>query len=335
MSTPSTPASTPAAAGDVVPPAAAPLTIGFDIGGTNLRGGVVDAEGRIIAAERRPTPATGEELNDAIVDVVESLRASYPVAAVGLAVAGFLNATCDTVRFAPHLPWRQAPVKDILQARLGMPVVLEHDANAAAWGEYTYGAARGQRQWSLFAVGTGIGGAIVIDGTILRGAFGTAGEFGHITAVPSGRPCSCGKSGCLERYCSGTALATTAAQLLAEGTAPSTLRALPREQVTGAAVMAACREGDEVAVRAVDDFAHWMGRGFALVADILDPGMIVLGGGVVGDADLFLPTATRVMGETMVGAAYRPKPEIAVAQLGSRAGLVGVADLAHRALAQP
>ncbi|APT85114.1 glucokinase [Corynebacterium aquilae DSM 44791] len=305
-----------------------PLTIGFDIGGTNLRGGVVDSAGRIIAQVQRPTPADSDGLFDAIVEVVDLLRASYEVDAVGLAVAGFLNRECDTVRFAPHLPWRDTEVKQRLSARLGLPVVLEHDANAAAWGEYRYGAAQGQDMWVLFAVGTGIGGAIVIDGRIMRGAFGTAGEFGHIAAVPDGRPCSCGKRGCLERYCSGTALATTAVELIHEGRLSTRLTA---DAVSGKDVMVACREGDELAEAAVADFATWMGRGFAMVADIVEPGLIVLGGGVVGDADMYLQRAVEVMGQTMVGGQFRPKPVVEVAALGSHAGLIGVADLARRA----
>ena len=189
------------------------LTIGFDIGGTNLRAAVIDASGEIIDSTSVPTATTAEQLEDDIVRCVEELSASHEVSGVGLALAGFLDPECEVVRFAPHLPWRDAPVREVLRRRLGMPVRLEHDANSAAWGEWSYGAGRGAKEWVFFAVGTGIGATLLTGGTIYRGAFGTAPEFGHLVVDPGGRQCSCGKRGCLERYASGTALPDTCADL--------------------------------------------------------------------------------------------------------------------------
>ena len=191
----------------------ADLTIGFDVGGTNVRGGVITRDGEILASRTMPTSGDPRQLNDDLVAIVEELRVDYPVGAVGLAVAGFLDPECETVRFAPHLPWRNAPVRRNLAERLGLHVRLEHDANSAAWGEWRFGAGRGAKDWVFFAVGTGIGATLMTHDTIYRGAFGTAPEFGHIVVVPNGRQCSCGKRGCLERYASGTALPDTAREL--------------------------------------------------------------------------------------------------------------------------
>ncbi|WP_448852355.1 ROK family protein [Corynebacterium sp. 335C] len=319
-------------------PAASPHdapTIGFDIGGTNLRGAVVAPGGRILRTAKRPTPATEEGMEDAIHAIVDELRAHHPDAAsVGLAVAGFLDPGCRIVRFAPHLPWRDADVATRLERRLGMPVVLEHDANSAAWGEYRHGAARDAGTWVLFAIGTGIGGAMMHGGRLFRGAHGTAPEFGHLTVVPGGRPCPCGKRGCLERYCSGTALVTTAAELAPEYASRSPLaRRLVRAgvsgpQVGGTEVMEAAAAGDPLGAAAVDDFATWLGRGLALVADVFDPELIVIGGGVARAADQYLGRAREVFAENITGSGHRPLARIAPAELGADAGVIGAADLA-------
>ena len=204
------------------------LTVGVDIGGTNLRAAVVDADGQILDIEKLPTPSNVYALETALVHAIGCLqRRNEGIGAVGLAVAGFINSQRDTVRFAPHLPWRNAKVTERLSAKLGLPVELEHDANSAALGEYYLGAAQGAGTWVLFALGTGIGGAVMVDGEIYRGAFGTAPEFGHLTVMPGGRACPCGKQGCLERYCSGSALPLTAQDLIATGRFPDS--AITRE----------------------------------------------------------------------------------------------------------
>ena len=293
-------------------------TVGFDIGGTHCRAAVVTARGEVVETLSTATPDTVEALEDTIVSLVEQLRTRHDPAAVGLAVAGFLDPQRETVRFAPHLPWRDTPVRARLAGRIGLPVTLEHDANSAAWGEYRFGAARGAGIWVLFAVGTGIGATLMIDGEIFRGAHGTAPEFGHLTVVPGGRECPCGKRGCLERYASGTALADTAAELAGE-----------RRKATGTEVMAAARAGDPAGLAAVADFADWLGRGLAMVADVLDPGLILLGGGVSLDADLFIDAACERMAGEIVGAGHRPLPVVGTAGLGGLAGMIGVADLAR------
>ena len=311
------------------------LTIGFDIGGTNTRAGVVDEGGRVLDVESTRTPHTPEGLRHAIVGMVDTLRHRSPAGAigsVGLAVAGFLDPECEVVRFAPHLPWQDnEPVRKILQDELGLPVRLEHDANAAAWGEYRFGAAQDAKTWVLFAVGTGIGATLMHNGEIYRGAFGTAPEFGHVTVVPGGRACSCGKQGCLERYASGTALVDTAVEIATKGGFESCelYRKAVDKRATGNDVVAAARAGDALGLATMDHFAMWLGQGLSLVCDVLDPELIVLGGGVSRDADLFLDTAQQTMARSVVGAGFRPLPALLTAVLGSQAGMIGVADLAR------
>lgn len=301
----------------------ADLTIGFDVGGTNVRGGVITREGEILASRTVPTSMDVEQLEADIVGIVEELRAEYTVDAVGLALAGFLDPSCEVVRFAPHLPWRQAHVQESLSRKLDMHVRLEHDANSAAWGEWRFGAGRGAEDWVFFAVGTGIGATLMTHDTIYRGAFGTAPEFAHIVVSANGRQCSCGKRGCLERYASGTALPDTCADLREHYET-----SLPAEP-TGKEITQAARRGDPLAVAVMEDFSRWLGQGLSIVADVLDPELIVLGGGVSQDADLYLEGATKAMGQDIVGAGHRPLARVATAELGSAAGMIGVADLAR------
>lgn len=312
---------------------AAEVSVGFDIGGTNLRAAVVTSDGDIVDRHAVPSPRTVAEMEDRIAQAVADISATHKVGAVGLALAAFLDPECTVVHFAPHLPWRNAPVRDILQDRLQVPVRLEHDANAAAWGEYRFGAAQGVGTWVLFAVGTGIGATLMIDGSIYRGAYGIAPEFGHLTVVPGGRACPCGKLGCLERYCSGSALVDSAVELIHRKRFPnSSFAAEVRRDpaaVTGTRVTQAARQGDVAALAVIEDFAGWLGQGFSIVADVLDPELIVLGGGVCRDADLFLEQADEAFRSKVVGTGYRPLARVATAKLGSDAGMIGVADLAR------
>jgi glucokinase len=315
----------------------AKTTIGVDIGGTSVRAGVVDRHGNVLDTARAPTPAGEAALEDAIVSAVTGLLGGrHRVTGVGLAVAGFVTTDRRSVMFAPHLAWRDAPVGDRMSKRLGLPVVLEHDANAALLGEHRFGAARGAGVALLVAIGTGIGGGLLLDGELFRGAHGVAPELGHLRLVPGGRACPCGKQGCWERYCSGTALAATAVELLARnGTRSPVLRRLVRTdagRVTGQRVAAAAREGDPVAVAALEEMARWLGAGLAIVADVFDPELVVIGGGVSESAPLFLDEAREHYARMVTGAGRRPLARIHTAQLGDAAAVVGAAHLAREAL---
>ena len=327
------PTDSPAADAVARTTAAPLLAVGFDIGGTNLRAAVVDERGRVLTRVQRSSDGSEAAIEAGIGSISTELVAEYPqVCAIGVAVAGFLDSQRRTVRFAPHLPWRDADLVKRLGSTLPRPLQLEHDANSAAWGEYRFGAARGADNWVLFALGTGIGGAMMHGGQLYRGAFGTAPEFGHLTVVPEGRPCSCGKRGCLERYCSGTALVTTVAELAATSAfADSSLLApLHQGTLTGTAVMAAAQAGDNLAVNALAQFSAWLGQGLSIVGDVFDPELIVIGGGVSEAAESFLEAATSEFAARITGAGHRPVAQIRIAQLGPDAGMIGVADIARQ-----
>ncbi|MEJ5928895.1 ROK family protein [Corynebacterium sp. H128] len=298
------------------------VTLGFDIGGTNLRAAAVTADGTIVERMQLKSYGTERSMEDSIVHMSMDFIERYHVLGIGIAVAGFLTAGRERVRFAPHLPWRDAPLQERLAARLPVPVALEHDANSAAIAEAAYGAARDAETWVLVSVGTGIGAALVHRGEIYRGAFGTAPELGHLPVVPDGRECPCGKRGCLERYCSGTALAATAIELSAQHGSSD-------QAWTGESVIAAARTEDPIALAAMADFTHWLGVTLAMTSDIFDPELIVLGGGVSADGDVFLPTAVEKAQREIVGAGHRPFPEVKLAQLGNDAGIIGAARMAR------
>ncbi|GAA1837208.1 ROK family protein [Pseudonocardia ailaonensis] len=315
------------------------LTVGVDVGGTSVRAGVVDPEGAVIDSASTATPASDEALESAIASCVAELAGRHEIGAVGLALAGFVDADRGLVRFAPHLSWRDAPVAERMHARLGVPVVVEHDANAAALAERRHGAAAGAGTVVFVALGTGIGAALLVDGVLFRGAHGVAPELGHVRVVPDGRPCPCGKRGCWERYCSGTALGTTALEMLGDpdGVSSVLYREAQRDRgrITGQRVAAAAREGDRLARRAVADLGRWLGEGLSMIADVFDPELVVIGGGVSVSAPLFLDEAREHYAAIVTGGGNRPKARIRTAQLGSAAAVVGAAELAREAVARP
>ncbi len=186
------------------------LTIGVDVGGTKVAAGVVDEDGTILKRARRESPATDTAaIQETIADLVSELSSGLDVEGVGVGAAGFVDVSRSTVLFAPNLAWRDEPLKAELERRTGLPVVIENDANAAAWGEFAFGAGADAEDLLLVTVGTGVGGGIVLDGRLHRGTFGIAAEIGHLRVVPDGRPCPCGNRGCWEQYASGSALVPT------------------------------------------------------------------------------------------------------------------------------
>jgi glucokinase len=308
-------------------------TIGVDIGGTKVAAGVVDEAGQIVRRVRRETPPGDRDgLLANIADAVAALRADHEVTAVGVAAAGFVDAKRGIVLLAPNLPWRDEPLKDELERRTGLPVMVENDANAAAWGEYRFGGGRGDDVVCV-TVGTGVGGGIVLDGRLLRGFWGLAGEIGHMRVQPGGRPCGCGQRGCWEQYASGQALVREARQLAAEDRAAAgVLLGLgdgTPEGILGPDVTTAAQRGDPVAVAAFHSVGTWLGEGLAQLAAVLDPAAFVIGGGVSEAGDVLLDPARKAYEATLTGRAYRELADIRPAELGNAAGLVGVADLAR------
>ncbi len=312
--------------------------IGIDIGGTKISAGLVDARGRILRRARYETPDRSQRpqvVEDLIVAAINELRAEQEPSAVGIGAAGFIDHTRATVLFSPHLSWRNEPLQRAIRQRVGLPVIVENDANTALCAEVKFGAGQGVRQALTVNVGTGIGGAILLDGRLYRGEYGLAGEFGHLQLCPGGRPCECGNFGCWEQYASGNALVRQARQLLK--TSPAQVTTL-REQLgaqgtplTGPQITAAAQAGDAAAVALFADIGHWLGVGLANLATAFDPAMMIIGGGVSAAQELLLDPARRSFEAHLPGRGFRPSAQIVAGALGNDAGLVGAADLARRA----
>jgi glucokinase len=310
------------------------LAIGIDIGGTKVAAGVVDEQGTIIADRRVPTPgASAAAVEQAIAGLVMELRKEHDVVAVGIGAAGFVDAARSTILFSPNVAWRDEPLRDEVAKLVDLPVVVENDANAAAWGEYRFGAGRGEDHMVCVTVGTGIGGGVVLGGQLYRGKFGIGAEFGHMQVVVDGRRCGCGQLGCWEQYCSGRALLHEAREIAdvqkVYGRRLLELGEGKPEGIEAPEVTKAATEGDPAALECFSVVGHWLGQGLANLASMLDPGCFVVGGGVADAGDLLLDPARRTFGKVLSGTGYRPRPEIRHAHLGNRAGMVGAADLAR------
>jgi glucokinase len=312
------------------------LTIGVDIGGTKVLGGVVDDDGKIIAQSRRDTPATSPaETLDRIVEVVTELLADHDVDSVGIGAAGWIDAERSTVLFAPNLAWRDEPLRDELRKRLTVPVIVENDANVAAWAEFRFGAAKdADDSMVMLTLGTGIGGGIVLGGQLVRGAHGIAAEIGHVLAVKDGYPCGCGSRGCLEQYASGKALTRYAREAIeADPEAGERLLAAAGGEMTklnGPMITVAARADDPIALEAFEKCGFWLGQGLSDIAQMLDPQVLVVGGGVIDAGDLLLEPARRAYVERLPQRAKLPIATIIGASMGNAAGVVGAADLARR-----
>jgi glucokinase len=313
-----------------------PLTVGVDIGGTKVMAGVVDGSGTALAVEQRPTRGNDvRAVEDTIVDLVAGFARSWDVAAVGVGAAGFVDASRSVVMFSPHLDWRKEPLRARVAERVRVPVVVDNDANTAALAESRFGAGRGHRFVLCVTMGTGIGGALVLDDRVYRGAHGMAGEFGHIQVVPQGHRCPCGNRGCWEQYASGNALVREAREFVA-ASSPMARRlgelcggdpaALDGPHVTQAA-----REGDPLALELLADVGTWLGLGLAGMAAAFDPGCIVVGGGLSAAGELLLGPTRQAFSRSLTGRGHREEPVIAAALLGPQAGFIGAADLARSA----
>jgi glucokinase len=270
-----------------------------------------------------------------IAEVIIELADVYPVDAVGIGAAGWIDAERSTVQFAPNLAWRNEPLRDDIAAQVDLPVIVENDANSAAWAEFEFGAGGDATDsMVLFTVGTGIGGGIILDGGLVRGAHGIAGELGHTVSVPDGHPCGCGRLGCLEQYASGNALVRFAKQ--AAITDPAAARVLldlaggDPTAITGVMVTAAARDGDHVALSAFDQIGGWLGSAMADVVQVLDPQVIVIGGGVSEAGKLLLDPVRDGYQWALKQRGRLPVAEVRAALLGNLAGVVGAADLARR-----
>ena len=251
-----------------------------------------------------------------------------------MGAAGYVDKARAVVMFAPNIAWRDVDLKAELEERFDLPVVVENDANAAAWGEFTYGAGHDIDDLLMVAVGTGVGGGVVLDGELYRGAFGVGAEIGHMRVVPDGILCGCGNRGCLEQYGSGSALvrevraAARGGSLLAADVLE--LAGGDPDKINGPLVTEAAQAGDPFAIEQLQVLGRWLGEGIASLTAVLDPAVVVIGGGVSEAGDLLLDPVRAAFGSQLTGRGHRPVLDIRKARLGNRAGLIGAADLARR-----
>ena len=311
-----------------------PLTAGVDVGGTKCLGVLLDAKGSKLAEHRIATPRGGDALVEVLATIVRHLGAHAPIEAVGVGVPGLVD-RAGTLRMAPNLPGvTELALGPRLGDEIGLPVAVDNDATAAAWGEREIGAATGSQYAVLVTLGTGIGAGIVTGGHIERGANGFAGEAGHMVVDRDGIPCPCGKRGCWERYASGSGLGRLGRDAAVAGRAPAVVELAggDPEAVRGEHVTAAAQAGDTAAITIMDAFGWWVALGIANLANLLDPEIVVLGGGLIEAGDLLLAPVRRAYDELVMATEYRPPVDIVAARLGEHAGAVGAGLLAREKL---
>jgi glucokinase len=303
--------------------------IGLDIGGTKINAFRVGRDGSILERSNAPTPAEDEEATlGKMMELAEGVRAP-DVIAVGVGAAGLVDSSQGVLRFAPNLAWRNLPIAARMREALGLPVLVENDASMAAFGEYRFGAGRGYRHLLLVTVGTGIGGGIVADGRLFRGAHGFASEIGHFIVDPGGPLCGCGNRGCWEQVAAGRAIDRMGRQEARER--DSILRRLAGgdpDTVTGRLVTDAAIQGDDAARGILSEVGRRLGEGIAGLVNVLDPQIVVVGGGAIVAGDLLLDPARASFREAVEGPDFRPSVPIVPAELGNDAGAVGAAALA-------
>jgi glucokinase len=303
--------------------------IGIDVGGTKVLGLLVDEEGGIVARESAETPAEDVDATiETIYRVAGTLREAGEPVGVGVGAAGMVDVAAGAIRSAPNLAWREVPIRDLVAERTGLPCVVDNDATVATWGEFRFGGGRGFRHLLLVTVGTGIGGGIISDGRLLRGAHGFAAEIGHIIVEPGGPWCGCGNQGCWEQVASGQALDRLARE--AASARPDSLIAtlVGGGEVTGRQVGEAARQDDRMALGILEEVGGRLGQGIAGLVNVLDPEAVVVGGGVADIGTPLLDPARRAFLNSVEAPRHRPDVPIVAAELGNDAGAIGAAALA-------
>ncbi|HEX9260087.1 MAG TPA: ROK family protein [Acidimicrobiales bacterium] len=303
------------------------LVAGIDIGGTKCLGVVIDADGEVVREARRATPKGPDAVVEVLADLAEELQ---PWDAVGIGAAGLV--TLDgVVRAAPNLPGVFGlALRARLEVRLGRPVAVDNDATCAMLAEWRLGAAQGAADAVLVTLGTGIGGGLVVDGSLVRGRNGFAGEPGHMVVDPNGPWCVCGRHGCWERYASGSGLGALARSAATAGRLERVVDlAGDAEAVRGEHVQQAALEGDTSALEVLDEFGRWVAIGLVNLTNLLDPEVLVVGGGLAEAGDLLLDPVRRWVAELLYAPQWRPHPRVELAVMGERAGAVGAAMVAN------
>jgi glucokinase len=299
--------------------------VGIDVGGTKCLGIALAADGSVLDQRRVPTPNDPEQLIDTLAEITAALGAHE---VVGIAVPGLVNRD-GVLLAAPNLTnVTMLPLRELLEQRSGVRVVVDNDNTAACMAEWVLGAGRGCDDVVLVGLGTGIGGGFVSGGKLQRGHHGFAGEFGHMVVQPDGLLCPCGQRGCWERYASGSGLAHLAREAAAAGQLATVLAAAGSlDEVRGEHVTAAARAADPEALAVLDTYARWVAVGLVNLTNLFDPGRIVLSGGLSAEADLYLPPIAQAFENTLFAARLRPRPTLGFAELGPLAGGIGAALL--------
>ena len=317
--------------------------LGIDLGGTNIKSGVVDDEGRVLSAVSVPTAAEQgaeaglDHLAEAGRRAVEASGVPWErIAGVGLGSPGTMDIPAGLLLEPPNLPgWENLPIRDRLAEKLGKPTVLQNDGNAAAFGEYWTGAGKDARSLVMFTLGTGIGGGFVIDGRIHEGRHSHGAECGHIIIeMDGGRICSCGQAGHLEAYASATSLVRRAHEALDQSEQPSLLRQLEREAITSRAIAGAAAAGDALADQLMKDTARYLAVGAVSMMHTIDPDLILFSGGMINAGQPLLDEIRRNI-RRMAFPIPAAKTRVEFARLGEEAGFVGAAGWARKVLTQP
>ncbi len=307
-------------------------TIGVDLGGTKMLMGVLDPTRSVLWESREAsTGRSQEQLIELLVGEVDAARAARPgLEAVGLGIPATIDRRRGVAVSAVNLPIRELPIRELAAARTGLPVFVDNDANAAALAEHLYGAARGVESAVVLTIGTGIGGGLILGGEVYRGASGAAAELGHTTIEIDGPPCqgNCPGHGCVETLASGTALGREGREAAQRepDSALAKMRAEGRE-IDGKAVTEAALAGDPTAVAVFELIGSRLGVALASFANILEPEVIVIGGGVIAAGDLLLEPARRELGARALAPMNRTP--VLAAELGQDAGMIGAAALAR------
>lgn len=310
------------------------VAIGIDLGGTNLKGAIVDRKGRVIAKHTRPLPDSGPEdtINEIVMLVDQFLSAASvgrpDLAGVGIGAPGPMSYRTGTITHAANLPgWVDVPLRDLLQERLRVPIMVDNDGNAAAFGEFWAGAGRNREDLVMLTLGTGVGAGVILNGRILRGHHENAGELGHAIVVANGLPCPCGQRGCLEQYTSASAVARRVVTAIEEGEPSALSEAVGEGKAIDSKRVADCaRAGDQVCLRIWDEACLYLAIACINIQHAYNPMRIVLGGGMAEAGEFLLDRVTAHVTK-QCWSLHNDIPEITFAQLGYDAGAIGAAGL--------
>ena len=304
---------------------------GVDVGGTKIAAAVVSPAGELLAEARHPTPHSSEKLVEAIVRAIGEVVEGQVVAGACLAVPGFVLARENKVVVSPNLRAIEGiPLEERIGPRIGLPLAIENDASAAAWGEFRFGAGSEVENLVFLTLGTGIGGGIISHGVLLRGAQGAGGELGHVTLDPDGPACACGNRGCLEALASGTAIGRRAREVAVEKPDSALGRIASRRKLLGEDVTELARQGDGAALSVLGETGRWLGVGLAGFVNTFNPEVVAVGGGAMEAGEYILEPARRELHLR----ARSPSRDLAVVQaatLGPKSGALGAAALARNA----